>query len=182
MVKRIVLVLLIASLFMCSLNIHLADAAGYGSASGDSDMEPGEWKSIPVLADLDDPFTCTFTSNRTAVEYFVVHENNYVENSTISENFLLIHDISLSASFTLIFPEDGGWRLVFINNGAYSIRLDWEWESGNPPGYFNPISVGLVSIIFAGIIIGAVILRALEKRKSSVWTFIENYEMLWRLP
>jgi hypothetical protein len=165
MVRRIALVLLIVSLLITGLNVHSVDA--YASASGYEDIEPDEWWYYPMIVNTGERLSCFFYTDRSAVEYFIVNEVDYVEYSTISENKLIYYGISASASFSLIAPEDGGWFWVFINIGPNSTRVHYEWETDLPPSVFTPYNLGLVSLGLVGIVVVAVIIHVRRRGQSS---------------
>jgi hypothetical protein len=165
MIKRIILIFLIVSIFMTGPNVKSINAWSW--SSGFIDIESAEWWYSPMDMDTGEYLSCIFQSEGGAVEHFIVHANDYVEYSTITENELLYHGISASDSFSLVAPGDGDWYWVFINIGANSTRVHWEWEAEDAPRVFTLFDVGLVSFGIIGIVIVAVIIHLRMKGKSS---------------
>lgn len=92
---------------------------------------------------------CSFHTDYGVVEYFIVHEDYYIENTEISELVLIHHGIASGDDFQIFLTGEGGWYWVFINNGANTTRLNFSWESNSPNNVLAPFNLILATAVLA---------------------------------
>ena len=107
-----------------------------------------------MAIDSGDLLECSFHTDYGVVEYFIVHEDYYIENTEISEMVLIHHGIASVDDFQVTLPSEGGWYWVFINHGANTTRLTFQWKSdytNNVPTPFNLIFATAVLAVILGL-------------------------------
>ncbi len=121
----------------------------YSSASGHITIEPDEWWYSPMFIESGELLECSFHTDYGVVEYFIVHEDYYIENTEISELVLIHHGIASGDDFQIFLTGEGGWYWVFINNGANTTRLNFSWESNSPNNVLAPFNLILATAVLA---------------------------------
>ena len=120
-------------------------------ASGYEIIQSGETWYYPMVIDGGDTLHCEFHTDVGLVEYFIIDEDEYVENATLPQELLLHHTTKASDDFMLSIPYSDGWFWVFINHNPYEIKVTYVWEALSPTDYIPPEyfvgSIVLVSLI-----------------------------------
>ncbi len=125
------------------------DVLAAAGASGHVNIEPDEWRYFPMTIESGELLECSFHTDYGVVEYFIVHEDYYIENTEISELVLIHHGIASVDDFQVFLPGEGGWYWVFINNGANTTRLNFQWYSDYTNNVLAPFNLILATAVLA---------------------------------
>ncbi len=159
--------LVIILAFAIFIAIPQQDVLAYSGSSGQINIEPDEWWYYPMVIESGELLECSFHTDYGIVEYFIVHEDYYVENTEISEQVLIHHNIGSSDDFQVTLPSEGGWYWVFINNGANTIRLNYRYESDFSNNVLIPFNLVLATVVLAAILGLAGVLHFRNKGKQA---------------
>jgi hypothetical protein len=153
-------------LFLCTIvPVSAFNGLQFSGASGFEDIESGDWWYYPMVIEAGSTLDCSFSTNASDIEYFIIHEEYYVEHTEISENLLLYHGLSASADFEIFVPYEGGWFWVFINDSIFTLRVTYEWSSTAPFNLFAPQNQWIVNYSVLGVFCAAIILFFIRRKR-----------------